>query len=202
MNVGFLGGAFNPIHLGHIKMVELALEKTEIEKVLILPSGNPPHKRNLQKSFDYHRIEMLKLVSKEIARCEIELFEIENREKITYTVKVLMELKKKYFNDTFYFIMGGDSFMQLESWYEYKKLLKNYYCVVFSREGSFYEDLVIRKKYYESEYNTKGIILINAQVPMVSSSDIRESVIKKMSLKNKVPDVVERYIYDNNIYKL
>jgi nicotinate-nucleotide adenylyltransferase len=202
MNVGFLGGAFNPIHLGHIKMVELALEKTEIEKVLILPSGNPPHKRNLQENFDYHRIEMLKLASKDIVRCEIELFEIENREKITYTVKVLMELKKKYFNDTFYFIMGGDSFMQLESWYKYKELLKNYYCVVFSREGSFYEDLVTRKKYYESEYDTKGIRLIDAQVPRVSSSDIRESVIKKMSLKNKVPDLVERYIYDNNIYKL
>lgn len=125
------GGAFNPVHSEHINMIKHLLTRKEVEKVVVLPSNNPPHK-DCPTSFS-QRVDMLRLALEGVER--VEICDYENRDQIKhYTCETLPQLKKIYGNIAF--VIGGDSLEAFDTWKDPDKIIKECPLYVFTRGKS------------------------------------------------------------------
>ena len=116
-DIAIIGGTFDPVHIGHVQMVKYIIDNSYANEVWVLPSYNSPHKKvDTIKSFN-HRINMLILSLKDIDNVHIsryeEKYEIEHPLAKTYTYEILDELKKKYTNYSFKFVVGFDSIKEI-----------------------------------------------------------------------------------------
>lgn len=200
MNIGILGGTFDPFHNGHLEMAKAVLQNGFVEKLYLLPSGNPPHKSCISKEGQRHRRNMLELVAKEIKGCEIEEYELLHSEQKTYTVNVLSQLEKIYPNDTIHFILGGDSFMNLERWYRFQDLLGGYSLLVFSREGIRKECLYEKKEFFQEQFSPQSILIMEETVPNCASTQIKLLRKQGKSIEEFVPCAIWKYIEKNQLY--
>ena len=116
MRIGILGGTFNPIHLGHIELARTAYRELNLDKVWFMPSKNPPHKDNDSIASETDRVNMINLAIQDYDYFEVSDIELK-REGITYTSDTLEYLQEKYSEDTFYFIIGADSLINIEKWH-------------------------------------------------------------------------------------
>ena len=131
--IGIMGGTFNPIHNGHIKLALTAYKELQLDKVWFMPSKNPPHKKKNDIASDYHRVNMIKLAIESYK--DFELSEVELKlEGINYTADSLLYLKERYPLDEFFFILGADSLINIEKWYKPEQLFKLTSFVVASRD--------------------------------------------------------------------
>lgn len=201
MKIGFLGGAFNPFHKGHQRMLEIPLEKGLLDRVFILPSGNPPHKKNIHEIALHHRVALLKLMEKEIPCCEIEYYELIHNKAKTYTRDVLLALVQKYKEDEIFFILGGDSFLALDKWYHFEEILQKYGLLIFSRTGINKESLWDKKNFFQTHYPVKNLILMEEVLPKCASTEIRERLKQKKSVSGMLPQAVEDYIFAHGLYQ-
>ena len=115
MKTGIFGGAFDPIHKGHIYMAQKAMEEYSLDRVLLVPSGHSPNKTENTMTAFSHRYNMCKLASEAVPGIEVSDIEIKD-ESTSYTYVTLQKLKALYPEDELYFIMGGDSLDYFESW--------------------------------------------------------------------------------------
>ncbi|MDX1358978.1 MAG: nicotinate (nicotinamide) nucleotide adenylyltransferase, partial [Clostridia bacterium] len=124
MRIGILGGTFNPIHNGHLEMAEIAVDVYSLDDVILIPTGNPPHKADEEIISKYDRYELCLLSAAAYDNIFVSSVEID-REGITYTIDTLKELEKLYgIRDELYFIIGGDTVFQLEKWKDFKEVFK------------------------------------------------------------------------------
>ena len=198
--IGIMGGTFNPIHNGHIKLAYTAYNEIGLDKIWFMPSKNPPHKKSNDIASDYHRVNMIKLAIK--AYKEFEISEIElKREGITYTVDTLVYLKEKYPQDDFYFILGADSLINIEKWYKPEQLFKLTNFIVASRDDVNYKDLSNHCMYLNGKYDNVNIHIINMKKINVSSTELRKNHRDYNNVKHDIVDQnVYNYIIDNNVY--
>ena len=119
MKIGIMGGSFDPIHSGHIDMAEKCKKEFGLDKIMFLPSGDPPHKNNITPK--EIRIEMVSAAIKNIDGFFLSRIEIDRRGK-TYTYDTALELKET--DDEYYFIIGGDSLNNLHNWFMAEELFK------------------------------------------------------------------------------
>jgi nicotinate-nucleotide adenylyltransferase len=117
--LAILGGTFDPIHLGHIKMAEIALEELNASKIVILPSGDPPHK--LATTSACHRYNMAKLACRNNKKLIVSRLEIDRRG-LSYTLDTLLEIKKQKPKEQVALIVGSDSLHSFPSWHEPEKI--------------------------------------------------------------------------------
>ena len=115
MKTGIFGGAFDPIHKGHIYMAQKAMEEYSLDRILLVPSGHSPNKTENAMTAFSHRYNMCKLASEAVPGIEVSDIEIKD-ESTSYTYVTLQKLKALYPEDELYFIMGGDSLDNFESW--------------------------------------------------------------------------------------
>ena len=115
MKTGIFGGAFDPIHKGHIYMAQKAMEEYSLDRILLVPSGHSPNKTENAMTAFSHRYNMCKLASEAVPGIEVSDIEIKD-ESTSYTYVTLQKLKALYPEDELYFIMGGDSLDYFESW--------------------------------------------------------------------------------------
>ena len=115
MKTGIFGGAFDPIHKGHIYMAQKAMEEYSLDRVLLVPSGHSPNKTENAMTTFSHRYNMCKLASEAVPGIEVSDIEIKD-ESTSYTYVTLQKLKELYPEDELYFIMGGDSLDYFETW--------------------------------------------------------------------------------------
>ena len=126
IKIGVFGGAFNPIHNGHINMVKEAFADLKLQKMLIIPTCVSPHKSNKGLIAFEDRAKMCELAfAKEIEDGKFEISDIEKRMGGTsYTINTIRELKRHYPDDAvFYLIIGGDMLFYFDKWYRYEALL-------------------------------------------------------------------------------
>ena len=143
MNIGIFGGTFNPIHNGHISLAEQLLGKGILDKVLFMVSARPPHKNEPQVSKE-ERLEMVRLAlsdKENMEPCDLEF----KREGNSYTVDTMAEIRTLYKDDTVFFVLGADSFIQLPDWKEPERLFKEVSFIVSDRSCAF-EDAEYQKK--------------------------------------------------------
>ena len=197
--IGILGGTFDPVHIGHVSLGTAAISEANLEKLIVVPAYIQPFKQGKRVTDDEHRVAMTRLAFENIPKSEISTLEID-RMRISYTFDTLSELKKQYPNKELFFITGTDSFMQVDSWYKGVELLENFSFIVSSRPGYMEDELNEKIKSYQALYGTQ-ILKLAAQMPDISSTDIREAYRKGESILSLVPEAVERYIKDNGLYE-
>ena len=123
MKVGILGGTFDPIHNAHIEIAKAALNQFSLDKVMVMPTPNPPHKDKNTITSNFHRINMIKLAILPYENIEFSDFEI-NMHDVTYTADTLYLLNELNPDIEYYFILGSDSIMSFLSWYRPDIILK------------------------------------------------------------------------------
>ena len=194
-----LGGTFDPIHLGHIKTAKSILALTPVEKILFIPLGNPPHKDENNVSSAYHRLNMLNLAVEGEKDFLISTMEIERNGK-TYTIDTIKELKKLLGNAIkFFFIIGTDELLLINTWKNYEELLKICSFIAVKRPG--YKDKLLEDAVACLTKNYDANIRIVEIPPVdVSSSEIRKNIKNGISIKGLIDEKVLNYIKENNLY--
>ena len=198
--VGIMGGTFDPIHIGHLILAEKAYEQFDLNKVLIMPSGNPPHKKNRKGLGSMEeRIEMVRLAIKNNPHFEISLVESMD-EGYSYTNNTLDNLKRTNQNTEYFFIMGADSLFSFEKWKEPKEICKKCTLVVATRDDISITKLDSQIIYLKEKFNAKIEKLKTYNID-ISSNSIRQLIKEEKTIKYYVPDLVINYIEKKGIYK-
>jgi nicotinate-nucleotide adenylyltransferase len=197
--VGIMGGTFDPIHIGHLMLAEQAYDKFDLDKVLIMPTGNPPHKDNAVSVLTKHRVQMARLAIENNKHFELSLVEVE-RSGYTYTYETLENLKKENPDIEYYFIIGADSLLDFDKWREPSKICEDATILVATRYNLSSKELKRQIDEVSNKYNAKIYSLETPNID-ISSKLIRTLVSTGKSIKYYVTSDVERYIYKNNLYK-
>jgi len=216
MKWGLLGGAFDPVHFGHLRSGEEVLEMMGLEKVLFIPSFMPPFKRHLRVTPFEHRLNMARLAAGPNPRFEVS--DIERRHGISYSIDTVRLLKEKHGTALdLYFIVGRDAFRDIHGWKDWRNLLASCNFVITIRPGSDcggerafldnalpedYASLLDYDPATDSFIAPSGHSLAFRKISLldISSTDLRERLRKGLSIRYLVPDEVIRYIEENGIY--
>jgi nicotinate-nucleotide adenylyltransferase len=196
--VGIMGGTFNPIHIGHLIMAENAYEQFELDEVIFMPSKNPPHKLNQVIISDSHRLNMVKAAINDNPHFSISTLEID-REGITYTADTLRTLTEENPNTEYYFIIGADSFFQIETWKEPEVIFALSHIIAASRYQLSVEAMQEQVMHLSKKFKGK-IDLLSSPTIELSSKAIRTRMEEGKSVKYYVPAQVYRYILENRLY--
>ena len=194
LKVGIMGGTFNPIHEGHLMIARAAKKAAGLDRVIFLPSGQPPHKQNTSLAPAVSRLNMTILAVNGQEGFEVSDMEV-LREGTTYTVDTMRELTSTRPDVEWYYIIGGDTLFQLPTWRTPEKiagLLKGGMIVV-PRPGADYEAL------HEQAEKLKGSIGLKTLIageggPDISSTEIRERLMKGEAVNGLIPQAVADYI--------
>lgn len=197
MKIGLYGGTFDPIHIGHLIVMENTLNYMNLDKIIVLPSANPPHKQNKKKTATPIRVEMVKEAIKDNDKLVLSTFESDD-ESVVYTHQTLNHFKEKYPEDEFYYIMGEDSLMSIDSWVNYDKILKDR-LIVFTRTSTN-PDSPLVKKVEELKKDNGRVYLINNLNVNISSTLVRSLVKENKSIKYLVPEPVIKIIKEHKLY--
>ena len=197
--VGIMGGTFDPIHFGHLVIAEHIRCEYNLEKVLFVPAGIPPHKTEMGVSESKHRYFMTLLATITNPYFEVSKIEIDNDE-VSYTINTIRKLKEIYQKNTeLYFITGADAICELDSWKNVEELLHSASFIAATRPGL--DSKVVDEKINELEIkNNAHIRKINVPALAISSTDIRDKIKKQQSIKYLLPESVEYYIYKHGLY--
>ncbi|MDZ7672064.1 MAG: nicotinate-nucleotide adenylyltransferase [Halanaerobiales bacterium] len=196
MKFAIIGGTFNPVHIGHLIIAERAYLEFNLDKVIFMPAGNPPHKNNENVIDKTHRINMLKTVIEDNEHFDLSLWEINSNGK-SYTVKTIDHFKDKYDINKVNLIIGTDSLAQIFNWYKPHYVLSNSNLYIAKRSGYSYSETM--KDQRLREYQDSINLLDNSLID-ISSTMIREYVRDKKSVRYLTPDKIIGYIKENNLY--
>ncbi|MFR6152031.1 MAG: nicotinate-nucleotide adenylyltransferase [Peptoniphilus sp.] len=196
---GIFGGSFNPIHYGHLMICEYIKEEMGLDKVIFIPTGNPPHKELELSAKD--RYEMVRLAIS--PNPDFEISDIETtRVKKSYTVDTIRELKKIYKEEKLYFLIGLDSLFQLKTWMKIGDLSQEIEFVVALRPGYLDKEEVNKEiDFLRENFGTK-INLIKTPLYEISSTDLRDRIREGKSLRYLIPKKVLDYIEESGFYKV
>lgn len=197
--IGIMGGTFDPIHIGHLILGEKAYEQLELEKVLFMPSGNPPHKKNRKgRASDEQRVEM---VARAIApNPHFELSTIEMHEEgYSYTYRTLEQLNAENPDVEYYFIIGADSLFSLDSWMKPDRICAACTIVVATRNHTPVGKIDVEMKRLQEKYHGNFIRLDTLNID-VSSQILRRWVQEGKSIRYYCSDSVISYIESQKIY--
>ena len=196
---GMMGGTFNPIHLAHLYIAYEAKETLNLDKVIFMVAGNPPHKKESSVIDSNYRYDMVKMAIKDYPGFEISDYEIQ-KQGYSYTYETLKYLKGDEGEVELFFIAGADSLMDIEKWKNPELVLSNCTFVAFNRGEYDKETLERQKKKLQDKYNS-NIILLDISNLDISSSMIRERIINGKRVDFFMPQKVMKYIEQNNLYR-
>lgn len=209
--IGILGGTFDPIHYGHLRLAEEMLELAGLEQIRFIPAGNPPHRDAPQVSAE-HRSNMVKLAIAGQPAFVLDVREVVKQGKC-YTVDTLRELRSELGESLpLCLLMGGDAFLQLHTWHEWEQILDLAHIVVGYRPGFTLKKSDTAPKLYE-HYQKRlcGVDYLSGQaaggiaelaIPKleISATLIRARVSEHRTIRYLLPESVANYIYQNHLY--
>lgn len=202
MRTGIYGGTFNPIHLAHVHLVRAFIERLSLDRVLLIPTGQPPHKEAQQLAGNADRLRMCRLAAMEITQCPVEVSDMEMRRGgRSYTADTLAALRSRYPEDDFYLLMGEDMFMTVESWYRPEQIFRMATVCAAPRDYGSFRRLVRHGEQVRARYPEFGFILQNIPYLPVSSTEVRGRLQSSGDLSGLLPESVARYIQDRGLYR-
>lgn len=199
--IGIMGGTFNPIHRAHVEMGKACLDQQNLDKVLFMPSKNPPHKEKKDILSDKERADMVKLALSEYDELEFSDFEL-LRQGTTYTADTLRLLQKDNSEDKYFFIMGADSLLYLDEWYKPDEIMKRAVILAIGRDCSTKSELSEKKRELIQEFPYADIRFVEMEQMPISSSEIRQSIANGENVEKYLDGEVWNYICDNHLYKM
>ncbi len=214
--LGIFGGTFNPVHFGHLRAAEDARELAGLDRVIFIPSGNPPLK-TADIAPAPHRYAMTELAVK--GNPAFEVLDIECRSpKKSYTAETLEKLHNLYPGQSLYLMLGIDAFLDIPNWHRPERLLSLADIMVLSRPGCRFADLsispylslskeILRRLeagkiplYSTALKNGKTAMLLNISPVNISATDIRGRIAQGKSMKYLLPAEAESYIISHKLY--
>ena len=193
------GGTFDPIHNGHLHIAYEALNFLNLDKLIFMPSGNPPHKLKLDKTDAFIRCELIRMAIRGEKLFEVSDYEI-NRKEINYTYKTLEHFSSLEPDTEWYFITGVDCLMELDSWRNVERILNSSRFVVFNRPGYEKDEILKQKIRVEKLYN-KEIIFMDLPLLDISSSVIKKKIQKGNNVSYLMPQGVYNTVLELGLYK-
>jgi nicotinate-nucleotide adenylyltransferase len=198
MKVGVLGGTFDPIHLGHLRVAEEVSASLNLGEVIFMPAGQPWLKENNLISPAEHRLEMVRLALAGNPHFRLSTMEID-RPGPTYTVDTMAELRRQLGEgQELFFILGWDNLAQLPRWHEPSRLVKICRLVVVPRVDYPPPDLTSLDAAIPGL--SQRVILLDAPRIDINASEIRRMAGEGLSIHHLVPEAVERYIKEHGLY--
>ena len=199
MKTGILGGAFDPIHKGHLYMAKCAMEEYGLDRFIFVPSGHSPNKSENKMTSFGHRYNMCKLATADAAEFDVSDTEIRDSG-ISYTYMTLLRFKEIYPSDELFFIMGGDSLDYFDSWKKPDVIAANAVILVVMRED-FPADQMQRRISHIKELFPADIRLLRCDRMDVSSTQVREFIKAGKDVSGLLDEQVLGYIESNNLYR-
>lgn len=212
--IGLLGGTFNPIHYGHLRIAEELSELMGFTQVRFIPAAHPPHKIAPEVSAE-QRVEMVKLAITDNPRFRVDTLELE-RTGPSYTIDTLKALRKELGSETsLSLMMGTDAFARLDTWHDWQQLLQYAHIVLVERplmaaqqtKPSLSETLqhTLQAHYTEHvadlQHDSNGhIIMQNVTWLDISATQIRQRLKEHRSIRYLLPEAVEAYIHQHHLY--
>lgn len=195
MRIGVLGGTFDPPHIGHLALAQAAIERLELDEVMLLPANRNPLKERRNVSSPADRLEMVKRLIADQPKMAVSDMEI-TRGGASYTVDTLDELHMIQSAD-YWLLMGSDALKTLPEWRSAQRLLRLCRLGVAIRPGTSEMDVTSRLP----EEVKKKIDLIEMPPMNVSSTDVRDRVSRGLGTAGWVPTPVMRHIQERQLYR-
>lgn len=218
MKLGIYGGTFNPVHYGHLRSAQEVLELLELDKIMFVPSGKTPFDKP-ELASPPHRYRMVERAIRRNKHFILSDVEVKTRG-TSYTINTVKKLEKRHRDDRLFFILGIDTFLDLEHWKSPAELVRLLSFVVISRPRRQFSDLEgspflkgVRKKALQEldSGNSQLFIHCSAGRPPVflcrvsgldiSASGIRACISGGKSINYLLPDSVKSYIISNKLYR-
>ena len=210
--IGLFGGTFNPIHLGHLRGAEEIWEAFRLEEIIFIPSSIPPHKVTEKVIEAKHRLEMVRLATATNPHFSTSDLELSRHGK-SYSIDTI-----HFFRDSLqeapFFILGGDAFVEIETWKEFENLFTLCHFIVMVRPGSQKNNsssslpkaLIPNFRYDPGErawVHLSGHELYFREISFldISSTKVRELIEKGESVRYLVPAEVEAYLQKHGLYR-
>lgn len=195
IRLGLMGGTFDPIHYGHLVTAEAARDQFELDEVIFVPTGNPPHKRDKNISDADDRFMMCILAT--ISNPHFQVSDIEvKRDGYSYTYETVRKFLDLYDNRCeIFFITGCDAVLEISTWKNIDLLMDTCTIIAASRPGFVFEDA-------KHLFNTlkKKVFFMEVPALAISSTDIRQRVANGKPIRYLLPDAVEDYLVKRGLY--
>jgi nicotinate-nucleotide adenylyltransferase len=195
VRLGILGGTFDPVHAGHLAAAHAALDCARLDRVVFMPSAQPPHRPPAVADAS-ERLAMCRLAVEGEPRFEVSDLEI-RRGGASFTSDTLAELKRTRPGDELFLILGWDAARLFDTWHEPGKVRQLASVVVVSRPGAESPDAAHVEA---AGLDPSRLVLCLRATPDISASRLRQAVAAGGSIAGSVPAAVERYIADHDLY--
>ena len=196
--IGIYGGSFNPPHIGHLEAARSALRSLKLDRLLLIPAGQAPHKSSPEGTpAPAHRLEMLRIAARGLEKTEISDLEM-NREGPSYTYETVEQLRKLYPDAELVLLMGTDMFLSFLTWKNPERICKNATLGVFCRGLRKEKDAIYAKR-AELEALGAKVELVDNPVIDISSTQMRRMLVFRFG-RFLLPKGVWEYIRENKLY--
>ncbi|MBQ9948747.1 MAG: nicotinate (nicotinamide) nucleotide adenylyltransferase [Oscillospiraceae bacterium] len=192
IKTGIFGGAFNPVHKGHVRLAEEAVKQLKLKRLLIIPTFDSPHKETKLLPFE-DRAEMCRRAFGHIEGVEISDIEVQLGGK-SFTINTIRELKSRYPDEQFFLLIGGDMLFSFDKWYKYESILKEAKVCAVARDNDSFVDMM------EFANEMGRVKVLPTKAIEVSSTEIREKAAKGEDITELVPEAVAEYICEKKLY--
>ncbi len=211
--IGILGGTFDPIHYGHLRLAEEMLEQAQLSEIRFIPTGTPPH-RDAPRAGASHRLEMVRLALNGRKGFVLDDREV-HRHDPCYTVDTLTALRAELGADLpLCLLMGGDAFLQLDTWHEWERLFELAHIIVGHRPGFPIDERMNEAKpalqrHFLSRRREAGalrdspsgaVVVLSIPALDISATDLRQRITQHRSIRYLLPDSVADYIQLHHLY--
>ena len=199
LRVGIYGGAFAPIHVGHVEAAKAFIREMWLDVLFVIPTGTSPHKQMSEGAGDADRLEMCKRAFAGVEGVIVSDMEIRRQGK-SYTVDTLRELTAP--DRRLFLLCGTDMILTLDKWREPDEIFNLAYPVYIRREADerLDKELIAKVSGYRDKYG-KNVVRIPAPAIEVSSSQVREKIRRGEDISRLVPPAVADYIKEKGLYK-
>lgn len=194
-SIGIMGGTFDPIHQGHIRMAQCALESMQLSRVLMLPSGNPPHKPDIPPAEDRYRMVCAACAGMPgLEPCREEI----DRSGVIYTVDTLSILQEKYPRAELFYLIGADTLMELHNWRRFETVLTMCTFLVCPRSWTYTPQQLTEERRRLTALGGRFVFL-DMDVIDISSTGARQAIRDGEGLAN-LPVQVREYARTAGLY--
>ena len=185
-----MGGTFDPVHIAHLIIAELAVEELKLDKLLFIPAWTAPHKIDKKETVERarHRYEMLKLATRNNSKFDVSDIEL-GREGTSYTIDTIEQIYAGYAGKAeLFMLIGSDNYLTFNTWRAPDKIHELATVVVYNRPGSRIEEV------------EPPFLLLKGPEMGITSTWIRDRISRNESVHYFLPEEVEKYIYEQKLY--
>ena len=197
MKIGIYGGSFDPVHVGHVNAALTFKEELSLDKIIVIPAYQPPHKKGLAMTPSEHRMNMCNLAFGKLEGFEVSDIEILRADE-GYMADTVAQIREIYPDDELYLLIGGDMLLYFQKWYAWSKITDEAVLAVAARnwedEAALEAEAAVLRSYGAE------VRIVPIDVKEISSTSVRETVRRADDISSMVPKGVDEYIWDHYLY--